>query len=140
MKSFTRNSITSIFTTALDFGVLTGMVELLHVHYVLAVFCGTVVGATSNFIINRRWSFEATHSVPHWQLVRFLPVQVGSSGLQTLGVWLLTEHSRLSYFGSKIVISIAVYLCWNYPMNRWFVFRRWKTSPGGPAGTSTRAA
>src|SRR5690242_20130558 len=148
MKSFARNSITSVFTTALDFGVLTGLVEIFHVNYVLAVFLGTVAGATSNFLINRYWSFEATHSTPHWQLVRFLPVQAGSSGFQTLGVWLVTEHTRLTYYGSKMVVAVAVYLCWNYPMNRWFVFRKWSAkrdddrdaSREAPAGTSTRGA
>ena len=145
MKSFARNSITSIFTTALDFGVLFGLVELFHVNYVLAVFLGTVAGATSNFLINRYWSFEATHSTPHWQLVRFLPVQAGSSAFQTLGVWLVTEHSRLTYYGSKMVVAVAVYLCWNYPMNRWFVFRKWSSgkrdaSRAAPATTSTRGA
>ena len=148
MKSFARNSITSVFTTALDFGVLFGLVEIFHVNYVIAVFLGTVAGATSNFLINRYWSFEATHSTPHWQLVRFLPVQAGSSGFQTLGVWLVTEHTRLTYYGSKMVVAVAVYLFWNYPMNRWFVFRKWKSGQSGerdasraaPAGTSTRGA
>ena len=144
MKSFTRNSITSIFTTALDFGVLTGLVEIVHVHYVIAVFLGTVAGALSNFLINRYWSFEAADRGAHWQLVRFLPVQAGSSGLQTVGVWLVTSHWHLAYYWSKVVVSIGVYLCWNYPMNRWFVFRRWgksgDASPEAPAGTAAPGA
>ncbi len=127
MKTLVRNTVTSVFTTALDFGVLAGLVELFHVHYVLATFFGTVVGATSNFFINRHWSFEATeaeHGGMHWQIARFLPVQVGSSGLQTLGVWAFTDYEHLPYLGSKLVVAALVYLFWNYPMNRWFVFRR----------------
>ncbi|HUJ59791.1 MAG TPA: GtrA family protein [Kofleriaceae bacterium] len=125
MKSFIRNSITSVFTTALDFGVLTGLVELFHVNYVLATFLGTVVGAASNFIINRHWSFEVGHITPQWQMARFLPVQVGSSALQTGGVWLATDHLGVQYMLSKLLVAVAVYLAWNYPMNRFFVFRQW---------------
>ena len=122
MKGFKRSALTSIFTTGVDFLVLTVLVEWLHVHYVTATFFGTVAGASSNFLINRKWAFSDTRGMMHWQVVRFLPVQAGSSGLQTLGVWLFTNYSRLTYLGSKLVVSTLVYLCWNFPMNRWFVF------------------
>jgi putative flippase GtrA len=122
-KSLVRNTLTSVFTTALDFGVLTGLVELFHVNYVFATFCGTVVGALSNFFINRHWSFEATGARVHGQLARFVPVQAGSSGLQTLGVWLFTDKAHVQYMASKLIVAVLVYLMWNYPMNRWVVFR-----------------
>ena len=44
-RTLPRSIVTSLITTALDFGVLTGAVELLHVHYVLATWLGTVVGS-----------------------------------------------------------------------------------------------
>jgi putative flippase GtrA len=122
--SFTRNTLTSVFTTALDFGVLVALVELLHIDYRVATFVGTVVGAGSNFLINRWWSFRVHDLAPHGQIMRFLPVQAGSSCLQTLGVWGLTELTPLRYWTTKLVVSAAVYLLWNYPMNRWFVFTR----------------
>ena len=139
MKSFYRNTLVSVFTTALDLAVLTSLVELAHVDYRIATFLGTVVGALSNFIINRSWSFGATHVMPHWQLLRFVPVQIGSSALHTLGVWLFTAAVGLPYFGSKIVVATLVYLIWNYPMNRYFVFQT-SLSRAKPARTSTPAA
>jgi len=125
MKTFTRNTLTSCFTTALDFAVLTALVEIFHVHYVVAVFFGTVAGALSNFFINRHWSFDVGHIRGHWQLARFVPVQAGSSALHTVGVWLMTEHAHLSYFYSKAIVALVVYLVWNYPMNKFFVFKVW---------------
>ena len=122
MNAFTRNTVTSVFTTALDLATLAGLVELLHVNYVVATFLGTLVGCTSNFVINRHWSFEAADGRAHWQLVRFVPVQAGSSALHTVGVWLVTAIGGLPYLASKLVVSAVVYLVWNYPMNRYFVF------------------
>lgn len=139
MKSFTRNTLTSILTTGLDIVTLLIAVELFHVHYVLATLLGTVVGATSNFFINRHWSFQASGGRARWQMVRFLPVQAGSSALQTLGVWFLTEIGMLPYFASKLVVAVVVYLIWNYPMNRYFVFPS-RASSAGPARTSPPAA
>jgi putative flippase GtrA len=139
MKTFVRNTLVSIFTTALDFAVLVGLVEIFGVNYVVATFCGTVAGAISNFTANRFWSFEATHGAAHWQLVRFLPVQAGSTILHTGGVWVFTSRLRLPYLGSKLIVATLVYLFWNYPMNRYWVFPRARAS-AGPAGISTPAA
>jgi putative flippase GtrA len=128
--TFSRSTLTSLFTTALDFGTLTGLVELAGVDYVLATWLGTVVGSLSNFTINRLWAFDAKDRPPAGQFLRFLGVQAIASLLHTLGVWSFTRFLGLPYQASKIVISALVYLGWNYPMNRWFVFRRWATAAG----------
>jgi putative flippase GtrA len=122
--SLGRSVMTSIFTTALDFGTMMGLVELFHVDYVIATFFGTIVGFLANFAINRHWAFEAHDGSIGWQFVRVLPVQAGSTGLQTVGVWIFDRFIGLRYWVAKIVVSALVYLLWNYPMNRFFVFGR----------------
>ena len=119
---FLRSLLTSLFTTALDFGSLVGLTELAHVNYVLATWIGTVVGSLSNFTINKVWAFSAREAPTGPALARFVVVQVGASGLHTLGVWLLTRFGGLAYPVSKVVIAAVVYLAWNYPLNRRFVF------------------
>jgi putative flippase GtrA len=120
--TFSRNTITSIVTSALDFFTLTGLVELVHVDYVLATWIGTVVGSLSNFSINRWWSFQASSQPRSGQFFRFVLVQAGASGLHTAGVWLFTRFLGLPYPVSKLVVATLVYLAWNYPMNCWLVF------------------
>jgi putative flippase GtrA len=120
--TFARSTATSLFTTVLDFATLRGLVEWFGVNYILATWLGTVVGSLSNFTINRLWAFDARHRPQGGQFLRFLVTQAGSSLWQTVGVWILTERVGLPYLASKLVISVLVYLCWNYPMNRWFVF------------------
>ncbi len=127
--AFSRNTLASIFTTALDFFTLTGLVELFHVNYVLATWFGTVVGSLSNFSINRVWSYRASWQPRTGQFFRFIVVQVGASAFHTLGVWLLTRFAQLPYPVSKLVASVLVYLAWNYPMNRWLVFSPRFTRP-----------
>ncbi len=122
--TFVRSALASLFTTALDFGTLTGLVELLGIDYVLATWLGTLVGSLSNFTINRVWAFDARDRPGTGQFVRFLLVQAGSSLWHTLGVWVLTRFLGLPYQESKLIISVVAYLGWNYPMNRWYVFRR----------------
>ena len=121
-RVFARSIATSLFTTAVDFGVLIGLTELAHVNYVLATWIGTIVGSLSNFTINKKWAFSADHVPMGRAFWRFLVVQAGSSGWHTLGVWLMTRFGRLPYPASKGIIAALVYLGWNYPLNRWFVF------------------
>ncbi|MEO8843005.1 MAG: GtrA family protein [Kofleriaceae bacterium] len=122
--SLGRSVLTSVFTTALDFGTMLGLVELIHVNYVVATFVGSIVGFLANFAINRYWAFEAHEGAIGWQFVRVLPVQAGSTGLQTVGVWIFDRFIGLRYWVAKIVVSALVYALWNYPMNRFFVFGR----------------
>jgi putative flippase GtrA len=127
--TFSRSLLTSLFTTALDFGTLIGLTEEVGVNYVLATWIGTVVGSLSNFTINKLWAFYA-HDVPAVPaMTRFVLVQIGASGLHTGGVWLLTRFAGLPYPTSKLVVAAVVYLVWNYPLNRYFVFGRRKSPP-----------
>jgi putative flippase GtrA len=122
LRSFPRSALTSVLTTSLDFGVLAALVELAHANYVLATFIGTVVGATSNFLINRWWAFAATGGHPGGQAARYVAVQAGSSSIHTAGVWLLTRFAGTRYLIAKVVVSMFAYLVWNYPLNHYFVF------------------
>ena len=123
---FWRSVVTSLATTALDFGTLVGLTELAGVNYVLATWIGTVVGSLANFTLNKVWAFYASDAPALPALTRFALVQAGASGLHTAGVWVLTRFLRLPYPASKLAVAAAVYLGWNYPLNRWFVFPRRK--------------
>ena len=132
---FSRSVLTSLLTTALDFGTLVGLTELLGLNYVLSTWIGTVVGSLSNFAINKQWAFSARSAPTMPALGRFVVVQIGASALHTAGVWLLTRFGRLPYPVSKLIVATAVYLGWNYPLNRRFVFNpRHRAHRTGAAG------
>jgi putative flippase GtrA len=130
-QSLPRSIVVSLITTALDFGTLWALVELLGASHALATFLGTVVGAGSNFLLSRAYAFDASGDGFGRQALRFLPVQAGSSGLQTLGVWLLADVLHLNYMTAKIGVAVAVYLGWNYPLCRFYVFARPKAAAPG---------
>jgi putative flippase GtrA len=122
VRIFGRSVLTSLLTTALDFATLVGLTELAGINYVLSTWIGTVVGSLANFGINKVWAFSAGDAPALPAFGRFVVVQGGASALHTVGVWLLTRFGRLPYPASKLLVATAVYLVWNYPLNRWFVF------------------
>jgi len=132
LATFVRSNATSLLTTVIDFGVLAGLASGLHVNYVVATWIGTVAGSLSNFLINKHWAFGARQSPYGGQFGRFVLVQLGSSVLNTGGVWALTRFVGLHYLESKLIAATVVYLGWNYPMNLYFVFRHpHAPAPGG---------
>ena len=122
-STFARSVVTSIFSTAIDYATLLGLYAL-GVDYRIATFIGTVIGFLTNFTINRYWAFEASADALHWQFVRSLPIQTGSTVLQVLGMWLFVGAFGIAVEISKLLVAALVYLSWNYPMNRHFVFGR----------------
>jgi putative flippase GtrA len=123
MRVFIKSTATSLFTTALDYATLVGLVELAHMNVALATFLGTVVGSLSNFTINKYWAFDARHQPIGPQLPKFVAVQAGSSFWNTVIVWVLYRPFGVPYPIGKLIAAAAVYLGWNFPLNRAWVFK-----------------
>lgn len=122
-RSFGRSQITSFTATLVDFGLLFSLVELLHVWYVAAVAVGALAGAITNFLLNRRWTFEATHDRAHQQVLRYAIVSGGSLVLNTAGTYFMTDYGNIPYGFSVAAVSLAVGFFFNFPLQRHFVFR-----------------
>lgn len=123
LVSFSKSQVSAAIATALDYGLLFSMTEILHVWYVFSVAVGAFVGAVSNFILNRYWSFEATEGRVEHQAFRYSLVSVGSLLLNTFGVWGMTELFKIHYSISVVTVSILVGLFFNFPLHRSYVFR-----------------
>jgi putative flippase GtrA len=123
VRSFGRSQLTSFAATAVDFGLLFGLVELLGVWYVVATAIGALAGAITNFLLNRRWTFEATHGGLHGQALRYAIVSLGSMAINTAGTYLVTEFGKIPYGISVIGVSLLVGFFFNFPLQRHFVFR-----------------
>jgi putative flippase GtrA len=123
LASFSRSQITSAFATAVDFGLLFSLVEVGHVWYVLATALGALAGAITNFLLNRHWSFDATHGKWEHQAVRYSLVSGGSLLLNSGGVWVVTAGLGIHYAVSVVVVSMLVGVAFNYPLQRYFVFK-----------------
>lgn len=123
LASFTKAQFSSTLATLADWGVLFGLVEVFHVWYVLAVAIGALVGAITNFVINRHWSFRATHRKWHGQALRYSVASGLSMILNTAGVYLLTDFMKMHYSISVFAVSILVGVLFNYPLHRFYVFR-----------------
>ena len=122
-----RHQLGSAVATSLDFATMIALVEGLGLSPVAGTAIGASVGAVTSFSLGRAWIFRR-HS-GHWaaQAVRYALVSAASAGWNTLGEHVLYDLARLQYVVARVVVSVAVGLLWNFPMQRRFVFRE-----GGP--------
>ncbi|MBC7386673.1 MAG: GtrA family protein [Cryobacterium sp.] len=122
-RAFGRAQIASLAATAVDFGTLFFATEVLGVWYVVSTGLGALFGAITNFVLNRYWSFEASHLEWGPQARRYALVSGGSLGLNMLGVYTFTEFLGVKYGLSKVLTSLLVGLLFNFPLHRRYVFK-----------------
>lgn len=123
LESFSRSQIAAGIATAADYGVLFGLTEIFHIWYVASTAIGAGVGALTNFLLNRHWSFRANHDRWHGQAMRYTVVSIGSLLLNAAGVYFVTEFAKVHYSISVILVSVIVGVLFNFPLQRHYVFR-----------------
>jgi putative flippase GtrA len=124
IETFSKATVAAIGATVVDFGTLTIWVEVLHQFYPIGVALGAAFGAVTNFLLNRHWAFDAARVPVGIQALKYAVVSAGSLLLNTGGVYLVTEKLHLFYLFSKIGVALVVALLFNYPLQRFFVYRK----------------
>ncbi|MEO7164666.1 MAG: GtrA family protein [Bdellovibrionia bacterium] len=123
LTSFGRAQISGLIASIVDYGSLFLMTEKFHVWYVIATGSGAFLGAITNFLLNRYWTFKASHGPLNRQALRYFFVSAGSLILNTVGVYLVTEFEKLHYAASVALVSLGVGIFYNYPLHKHFVYR-----------------
>jgi putative flippase GtrA len=124
--AFGRYALTSALATVTDFA-LASCLHALGGSAAVATFFGCVAGGVVAFTLSRRWTFQAGLRRALPQVLRFLFVWATSALLNSSGVPALLSWVT-SFPLAWSLVRAAVYLGWNYPLSRWFVF-----SPEKPA-------
>ena len=105
-----------------DFGVTWVLKEKVSINKYLANSTGFVLAASSNYILNRIWTFESENSQVVNEYLSFLIISVLGLGINNLIVYIFTDKLRFNFYFSKL-IAIAVVVLWNFAMNCLFTFR-----------------
>ena len=123
MVRFFKAQASSVTATVFDFSTTIVLKELLKWRYLPASITGTVVGGLCNFFVNRHLVFDATHRQAHHQFVKYLLVWAGSMLLNAAGMYLMSSYFANGYVLSKIIVSLAIGLGYNYFLQKKFVFK-----------------
>jgi putative flippase GtrA len=74
-------------------------------------------------MISRNWVFNAQEGKWAAQLNRYVLVWIGNFLLNVSGLWLLTHYTGIKDMFAKVVTAVAVAVCYNYTLQKRFVFK-----------------
>ena len=121
LYKFLKFCVVGVTGTISDFGLTWICKEKLKIHKFVAHAIGFVVAATSNYILNRVWTWGSTNEQVGVEYVKFFGVSLIGLGLNTLILYLLHEKMKLNFWFSKVVAT-GVVMVWNFLANHYFTF------------------
>lgn len=104
-----------------DFGVTYLCKEWLRMNKYVANSLGFLCAATTNYVLNRVWTFQNNDPDIAGQYLRFLGIALIGLGINTLTIWLLHRLLRMNFYAAKL-IATGVVTFWNFFMNYFFNF------------------
>ena len=105
-----------------DFGITYLCKEILKINKFLSNGIGFILAATSNYFLNRNWTFNSQTEDIGTQYVQFMIVSTIGLGINSLSLYILNEKLKWNFYFSKL-IAIAITTIWNFFANLLFTFK-----------------
>ena len=108
---------------ALDFGVTWLLKEKAGINKYISNSTGFIVAASSNYILNRIWTFQSNDPRIAGQYFSFVVISVIGLGLNNFIIYILHDRLNYNFYLSKL-FAIVVVTIWNFLMNLIITFRQ----------------
>ena len=132
VRTLSRATIASGVATITEIGLLWLLVHPLHVPRWVAFWAVQFYCNALTFLLYKYWAFDAAEvGRMRTQYAKQLVIFGGSLALNTAIPSLLSYRLHIEAVTAFIASQIFVYLAWNYPGNRYWVFRRAVEEKGG---------
>ncbi len=105
-----------------DFGITWLFKETLKVNKYISNAIGFICAATSNYLLNRVWTFESENADVATEYGKFMLVSLIGLGINSLTLYVLTDKLKWNFYFSKL-FAIGMAMLWNFFANLLFTFR-----------------
>jgi putative flippase GtrA len=105
----------------IDFGFTWLSKEQAKIQKYIANSIGFTFGATSNYFLNRWWTFHSNNPELAIEYTRFLLVSLIGLGMNTMIIWFLVSKRNRNFYISKL-LAIGIVTFWNFFVNLMFTF------------------
>ncbi len=104
-----------------DFGTTYFFKEVVKVQKYIANAIGFTLAASSNYFLNRIWTFNSHNPQVVLEFSRFFIIALIGLGINSSIIWLLNGKFKINFYLSKLVATVIVML-WNFLINAYFTF------------------
>jgi putative flippase GtrA len=105
----------------IDFSITYLLKEKVKIHRYISSSVGFTLAASSNYLLNRIWTFESTNSKILLEYSSFLIISI--IGLAINNLFLYLFEKRLKFYLAKLC-AIGVTMIWNFVANYIFTFNQ----------------
>jgi len=116
---FLKYGIVGFSGMVIDFSITFLLKEKLKIHRYLASSAGFSLAATSNWFLNRLWTFESSNPKIFAEYSSFILISVTGLGINNLFLWIFEK--RMKFYPAKLC-AIAVTTVWNFMANYYLTF------------------
>lgn len=121
---FVKAQFASLIASVIDFLTTIILVSLFKFWYLPSSMAGIVTGGICHFSISRHWVFDAAEKERWVQVTKYVMVWVGNFALNGAGIYLLGHFAGVDYILAKALVAIVVGICYNYVLQKKFVFKQ----------------
>lgn len=105
----------------IDYGFTYIFKEWFKVQKYIANSIGFTIAASSNYVLNRVWTFESDNPDIAIEYSQFLIISIIGLGLNNLILWLIVSRFKINFYLAKFFAIIVVTL-WNFLANFFYTF------------------
>lgn len=121
LYKFIRFGIVGASGIIVDFGVTALCKDVFKIQKFVSNGIGFTMAATSNYILNRFWTFQSTNPEVFLEFIKFFSVSLIGLAINTLVLYFTLKKFKWNFYFAKI-IAIGVTMIWNFVANLLFTF------------------
>ena len=127
-RRFLKFGIVGVSGTIVDFTITWLFRDVVGLYDLVANAIGFTVAATTNYILNRIWTWRSQEKNVGVEYLKFFAVSLVGLGLNTLILSLLKhlfafDNADVNFWCAKVGATLVVML-WNFFANNFFTFRK----------------
>jgi len=119
---FLKFGVVGLSGLVIDFALTFLFRNILKINQYVANAIGFAVAASSNYIINRIWTFNSHNPQMVEEYVKFFLVSLVGLGINTLVLYFLVKRFKWNFYFSKL-FAIGAATVWNFFINLLFTFK-----------------
>jgi len=104
-----------------DFGITYLLKEKAKINRYIANSIGFITAASTNYILNRLWTFQSEDPRIGQEYLTFVGIAVIGLLINNLLLYIFHEKAKIHFYLSKLM-AIGIVMLWNFIMNYFFTF------------------
>jgi len=121
LLKFVKFSLVGFSGVFVDFGITFFFKEIVKIQKYVANAVGFSMAATTNYFLNRIWTFHSQNPNIMLEFTRFFIIALIGLMINLLIIWALSGKFKVNFYLSKLVATIVVTL-WNFLINAYYTF------------------